>query len=552
MSQPLNKEVRLGEVERIALPLEVKVLGNIERSQKVVNWVSVLTSQDQLDVQLQTNEIAICPAHLQREMNDLEFVAFLHKLANYSVVALVLFLPISESAESVAAEIDLTLYIAPSEVMLREINKRITALLLDRQSQISERGLQLYRELSELSREGAGLSQMAKLMGKVTGKIVVIQDKRLEIQAIERSVNSIPIDDGVLLTALADQENLPAVLRNRKAAAKANRSHWQQLLLPNNSIARLISPIISGDRARGYLSIIGAADELDMLDIIAVEQGAAACALEMAKNKAVNEIKKSLRGNFLEGILAGSIQRTEIDRLASRLDHDTSHPHAILVFRWATGTDLSVRHIESTLTWLLSTNNRPTLLHIYGEDHICVFQALRSAEELSASHRLAQRLRNQLKADYPDARLVAGLAGPANHLSDWPLVHHQAVQALEVGERLNSDDLVEYSSLGIYRLLNQLDNLPSVHEFCDQVIGPLINYDNEHRSNLVQTIEEYFNHHGNVSQTAEALFIHRNTLLYRLDRIQELTHHDLNQSDMRLALHLALKLWQLRPTNSAS
>ncbi|MGB1253855.1 MAG: PucR family transcriptional regulator, partial [Candidatus Promineifilaceae bacterium] len=102
-------------------------------------------------------------------------------------------------------------------------------------------------------------------------------------------------------------------------------------------------------------------------------------------------------------------------------------------------------------------------------------------------------------------------------------------------------------SLGVYRLLGQLDDVPVVHDFCDQVIGPLVEYDRDHRSNLVQTIEEFFNHHGNVSKTAEALFIHRNTLLYRLDRIQDLTEHNLDMSDMRLALHIALKLWQLRP-----
>ena len=66
------------------------------------------------------------------------------------------------------------------------------------------------------------------------------------------------------------------------------------------------------------------------------------------------------------------------------------------------------------------------------------------------------------------------------------------------------------------------------------------------RGSLVQTIDAYFNFHGNVSQTAESLFIHRNTLLYRLERIQELTGQDLDQADMRLALQLALKVWQLR------
>ena len=48
---------------------------------------------------------------------------------------------------------------------------------------------------------------------------------------------------------------------------------------------------------------------------------------------------------------------------------------------------------------------------------------------------------------------------------------------------------------------------------------------------------------------AESLFVHRNTLLYRMDRIQELTGLQLDQANMRLALHLALRLWQLRPEN---
>jgi purine catabolism regulator len=75
---------------------------------------------------------------------------------------------------------------------------------------------------------------------------------------------------------------------------------------------------------------------------------------------------------------------------------------------------------------------------------------------------------------------------------------------------------------------------------------PLANYDSENRGSLVKTVQAYFDHHGNISQTAESLFVHRNTLLYRMDRVQELTGIQLEQANMRLALHLALKLWQLR------
>jgi purine catabolism regulator len=76
---------------------------------------------------------------------------------------------------------------------------------------------------------------------------------------------------------------------------------------------------------------------------------------------------------------------------------------------------------------------------------------------------------------------------------------------------------------------------------------PLAEYDAQNRGSLVKTVEAYFDHHGNISQTAESLFVHRNTLLYRMERIQELTGLQLDQANMRLALHLALKMWQLRP-----
>jgi PucR family transcriptional regulator, purine catabolism regulatory protein len=117
---------------------------------------------------------------------------------------------------------------------------------------------------------------------------------------------------------------------------------------------------------------------------------------------------------------------------------------------------------------------------------------------------------------------------------------------MDLARRLHANHLVEFNSLGIYQLLSQIEYVDSVQRFAEQIIGPLAEYDRRHRGSLVETIDAYFQHHANVSQTAESLFIHRNTLLYRLERIQELTAQDIDQADMRLALQLALRLWQLR------
>ena len=543
----LNSEVHLSDVVRIALPASAEIIASKDYGRKAVTWLSIAMSNERLDEQVQENDVVILPGDVQKILSNAELSQFIRALSTRNCAAIILFAKPVKSVREIAVQLSFPLLIVKDDASLRDIHRSIAALLLDRQTQVSERGMRLYRDLAEMSRDSKGLNKMAEAIGKVTGKIVVIQDKRLDLQTLYKPAGSTSVSEEELRKALAAKESLPPVLRNRKAAAKSNITHWQQLILPNANIARLIAPIISGDRARGYLSIIGEEADLDLLDAVAVEQGSAACALEMAKAKAISEAQKALRGNFLEGILAGNIPQNEIDRLAARLDHDTDLPHAVMTFRWPESSTHSLRRIETSLNWLLASSNWSTLVHIYGEDHICVFQTLRSAEDLTPATRLAKQLREQLSGKSAEDQILGGLTGPVLSLSDWPEAHREALQAMAVGERLNLHEIVEYSSLGVYQLLGQLDNIPAVSSFCDLVIGPLVDYDREHRSNLVQTIEQYFKHHGNVSQTAEALFIHRNTLLYRIERIQDLTGHELSQSDMRLALHLALKLWQLRP-----
>lgn len=556
MAQPAPQQVTIGDVLRLALPLSVTVVAVGDFRQRAVNWAATLINWEVLGQQVRAGDLVVLPAILISAAVESQITAGVRELAALEVAGILSFGSLPDETTNLARDLNLPLLLVPASSSLRDIQQNVTALLLDRQKQTSERGMQLYRRLSEMSREGQGLAAMAEVMSQLTGKIIVVQDKRLEIQAISRPASS-PIDEAPLLRWLSQRDNLPPLLRNRKAVAKVAQSYWQQLLpieAHGSNVARLVSPIISGDRARGYVSAVGLADELDMLDTLTVEHGAAACALEMAKAKAISETKKALRGDFLEGLLAGTLPAKEIERLESRLDHDTRQLHAVLTFTWNSPNAPSLRRLTTTINWLLTTHNRPALLHVYSDDHACVFQALKSSDgaNMSTAQELERRVREQIEAEFPEARLVAGISGPAANLSEWPTVYREAVQAMRLGQRLNLNRLVDFHSLGVFQLLGQIEDIPAVRAFCEQVIGPLVKYDEEHHSSLVQTMDAYFAHHGNISQTAESLFIHRNTLLYRLDRIQELTGQNLNQADMRLAMHLSLKLWQLRPKAHAA
>ena len=94
-------------------------------------------------------------------------------------------------------------------------------------------------------------------------------------------------------------------------------------------------------------------------------------------------------------------------------------------------------------------------------------------------------------------------------------------------------------------LTRLLDSGHGATEYCRSVLSTLLSHDESHNTNLVHTLRTYFRCNGNVLRAAEALFLHRNSVLYRLQRIEDLLAVDLKDSQDRLVLHLAVEITEL-------
>src|SRR5260370_38367314 len=122
----------------------------------------------------------------------------------------------------------------------------------------------------------------------------------------------------------------------------------------------------------------------------------------------------------------------------------------------------------------------------------------------------------------------------------------EAQQALEIGRRLFGDGQIHsFARLGIYRLLFYLHEQSELADFYQETLGPLIHYDSHSNSALIETLEASFPGTGNLSETARAMHLHRNSLLYRLGRIEEILGRSLEDSELRLSLQIALKIRHL-------
>jgi purine catabolism regulator len=93
--------------------------------------------------------------------------------------------------------------------------------------------------------------------------------------------------------------------------------------------------------------------------------------------------------------------------------------------------------------------------------------------------------------------------------------------------------------MDLEQLLDTLSRSPELSPFRGLVI-PLVDYDQRRGSDLTNTLSVYFDTGANATETADRLFLHRNSLLYRLERIQELTGLDLKEPEARFALQLGL------------
>jgi len=102
----------------------------------------------------------------------------------------------------------------------------------------------------------------------------------------------------------------------------------------------------------------------------------------------------------------------------------------------------------------------------------------------------------------------------------------------------------EYDSQYVRPLLDALASDPVKLDYYRGLLGPLERYDRDHHGDLVATLAAYIHHGGNSSRTADALFMHRNSLRYRLQRIRALTGLDPDAPDARLALQVAVLLKQ--------
>lgn len=121
--------------------------------------------------------------------------------------------------------------------------------------------------------------------------------------------------------------------------------------------------------------------------------------------------------------------------------------------------------------------------------------------------------------------------------------YRQACQVLKLQKNMQNDKgVVAYQDLGIYKLLMDIENQDVINEYYAETIQRLVEYDKLNQTNYCDVLQCYLEHSGSVKETAEAMFVHRNTINYKINKIEEMLNCDLSELDTRLLYSIAFML----------
>jgi len=159
----------------------------------------------------------------------------------------------------------------------------------------------------------------------------------------------------------------------------------------------------------------------------------------------------------------------------------------------------------------------------------------------------ARRVQETAGRALPGITVTVGMGAPCNGPEEVAVSFRQACHALRLTRRLNGAGSVgDYVQLGVYHSLTERSGPQGAFGLHRVLLRPLLNYDRSHGTDLLQTLEAYLDCRESLRETARRLYVHPNTVKYRLRRVQQIMGRDpLSQPGDRLSLHLALKAGRL-------
>ncbi len=239
------------------------------------------------------------------------------------------------------------------------------------------------------------------------------------------------------------------------------------------------------------------------------------------------------RNNFVKNIILDNVLPGDISIKSRELHFNADINRVVFLISIVSSNDVSAYDVIQNL---FPDKNKDFVFNIT-ESEIVLVKEIKSGIDVKDLEKLARSIADTLQTEF-FTRVNIGIGTPVIGVKDLARSFKEAQIAIEVGKVFDTEkNIVSYDNLGIARLIYHLPTT-LCETFLKEVFkkGSIESLDHE----TLFTIQRFFENNLNVSETSRKLFVHRNTLVYRLDKIKKLTGLDLREFDHAIIFKIAL------------
>ncbi|MCK8825710.1 PucR family transcriptional regulator ligand-binding domain-containing protein [Fuchsiella alkaliacetigena] len=466
-----------------------------------------------------------------------------------------------------ANRLDFPLLELPYAASFSELIKPVLSEILNVQASFLRKSLSMHEDMMNVVLKGGGLNEIAENLSSLIANPVLIVDAEFKVLSWARADNK--------LFSLADLVNQKAKEEDftiesfgsyylSKSLIKEDRSVGRfkrtEVEINDKKLLQMSLPIIGGGKVQGYIFTWELNSQFKKVDLLAIERSSTVAALEMMNQQAIFEVERRYQNELLFDILNGRFDsRTTINDRAVSMGWELNQAYAVLIFDLSNGLanlDFDQKRIQELRSKILTELNsyfksfsaQQLILGDRGTNIIMLYSAQDFLEQGLAKQEIKEKIEEFIrKLIKIIQRILTGkvVVGVGNYYQDIQKLqdsYEEARSVLKVVQDINFSKQVHFfEELGVYRLIYNLSPT-EIDSFLADTIQPLLEYDQQNNTDFINTLKEYFRCNGNLKKISEKLFLHYNSVLYRIKRIQEILNVNLNDHEKRLSLEMGLKL----------
>ncbi|WP_329094469.1 helix-turn-helix domain-containing protein [Actinomadura citrea] len=452
-----------------------------------------------------------------------------------------------DAAARAAEAAGVPLLALPAEADYRAVSRLIGQKALAQSAHILEYGSRVHRTLAEVLARGPGVPAMARAVVGLSRCGVLICDADGERLAWEEPPDAAPMDPDALLAALPEDLGPPG---ERPEPAEGNARATEARLRPGPDgppVHVIVTPVLVGGQVFGRMVMVERACPPDPHDLaqhrVVAEHGATLIGSEMLRQRSVRAAEERARGDFVEALVHGRF--ADSHELGARARHhgfDVDGHFAVHVVAAASllpvGRDYLRRTVSATRT---AQNLEPggCALTAAISSTIVVIQQVPAPRDpigqRADAARFAERLHRALRPHLgDDLRVTHGR--PGQGAGGVASGYHEARLTMGLAWHTAAEPVCGYDDLRVFAALKDVARSAEAKSFARETLAPL------RRANggdLEKIVLAYIRTSGNLNAAARDLGLHRNTMLYKLDRASRALRMDIRSADAQFMFWLA-------------